>query len=102
VNVTASPVSLWVYGNMPLLIVLAAIAWIYFGEPSATLAHWFWPDSAAPWETVDAFYYPSRQDLSKFGMAERLESVMACQDWVLGRASMNGDPDLIRGDSNVE
>jgi hypothetical protein len=92
------PVPLGSMAIMPLLLVLAAIAWIYFGEPSVTLAHWFWSDSAAPWETVDAFYYPSRHDLSIFEIAERLESVVACQDWVHGRASMNGDPDLIRGD----
>ena len=36
--------------------------WFTLGGGHLNLANWFWSSSDAPWEAVDAFYYPDRND----------------------------------------
>lgn len=84
--------------QMPLLILIAIGLWLTFGEPSKTVANFFWKNDAAPWETVDAFYYPNRNDLSNFQKMRGLDSVDACRKWVEFSAALNGDSALVRGD----
>lgn len=83
---------------MRWVVILAIGAWFLFGTPSKNVANWFWPDSAAPWETVDAFYYPNRFDLGSFLSQRNLQSVQECRDWVLSIATSRGDPNLTVGD----
>ena len=82
---------------MHWLIIIAAIAWYVFGDPPKTVANWFWDDRAAPWESVDAFYYPSRADLTKHREALDLDDVQACRDWAYAEATRNRDPGMQRG-----
>jgi len=82
---------------MPLLLLALALWWI-FGSPAKTVANWFWPSDAAPWETVDAFYYPHRADLAESVSKSGLESVEACRVWASNEAAMRHDPGIIRGD----
>lgn len=82
---------------MPAFMIVALAAWFLFGDPGKTLAGWFYPDAAAPWEPVDAFYYPSRHDLSEHFVQHDVGSVEACQDWAYSVAASRGDPDMTRG-----
>lgn len=72
--------------------------WIIFGSPKKDIANWFYKESAAPWETVDAFYYPDKNDLNALKMMYGLNSVQACRDWVYREAAANGDAKLLKGD----
>lgn len=83
---------------MPAIILAAIGLWFLFGQPAKTLANWFWEADAAPWETVDAFYYADLEDLSDFTMSVGFDSVQACRDWVYSAAAANGDAALERGD----
>lgn len=83
---------------MPLLIAVALIAWVVFGNPKKNLAEWFWPQDAAPWESVDGFYYPDRNDLTQDVSSTGHQSVDECRAWVNDIAAGYNDPGLIRGD----
>lgn len=83
---------------MPLLIILAVGLWFVFGDPGKTTANWFWEKSAAPWESVDAFYYPDRTDLTIHQSRVNLDDVDACRIWVRSAAAAQGDVLLMRGD----
>lgn len=58
----------------------------------------FWPETNAPWEKVDAFYYPDRNDLSSDRRQLNVGSVETCRDWVDEQAQEFGDVDMLRGD----
>ncbi len=80
-------------------LFLAAIgAWFYFGDPPKDVANQFWKNDAAPWETVDAYYYPNRNDLSQHQKMTGLSSVEDCRNWVRSVAARNGDSGVLRGD----
>ncbi len=83
---------------MPLLILFAVGLWFFFGDPPETVANTFWPEDAAPWETVDAFYYPNRNDLSDFRKVSGLQSVDECRDAVSSMAATYNDSSFTRGD----
>jgi hypothetical protein len=83
---------------MPFLIIAGVALWFLFGDPPKTVANMFWSDDVAPWETVDAFYYPDRSDLSIYQSQRGLPSVQRCRDWVYRAAAINGDVALSRGD----
>lgn len=83
---------------MPLLILVALILFFVFGSPGKTVANMFWKNDVAPWEKVDAFYYPDKADLTDYNAVRDLGSVQACRDSVAALASANGDPGLTRGD----
>jgi len=79
-------------------VILALILWFVFGDPGRTIAGWFWEYDAAPWERVDAFYYPDKSNLEKFQQHSNVGGVEECRTWVNAMASANGDPNLRRGD----
>jgi hypothetical protein len=84
---------------MPLIVLLLLIgAWFYFGDPPGTVAGWLWPNDAAPWEQVDAFYYPDRGNLAVDQRRRDVGSVEGCRDWVFAAAAANNDRSLRRGD----
>lgn len=83
---------------MPLILLILVGAWFLFGSPSKTAANWFWPDREAPWETIDAFYYPNREDMSVFLRLSGLGNAQECRDWVFSMASIEEDPGMLRGD----
>lgn len=83
---------------MPYIIILTAGLWWMFGDPKGAVADWFWPDEAAPWETVDAYYYPDRTDLTRHIATPGFSSVSKCQTWVHAEAAHRGDAGLTRGD----
>lgn len=85
-------------GSGAIILLLAASAWFFFGDPPRTIANWFWPDDAAPWETVDAFYYPSSADLSQHVERHGLANVQECRDWVQRTAYQHDDPGMVRSD----
>lgn len=82
---------------MPLLLLVGVGLWFLFGTPLVTVADWLWGSEAAPWETVDAFYYPNRGDLTEYQFAGGLSSVQSCRDQVHLMAARNNDPGLMRG-----
>lgn len=75
-----------------------ACLWMVFGSPTKDLAGLFWADSPAPWEKVDAFYYPDRHNLSIHRAAYDLGSLNGCRSWVMTMATANADPGVHRGD----
>lgn len=83
---------------MPILIFLIVGAWFFWGDPPKTVANWFWENEAAPWETVDAFYYPDRSDLSKFQKVSGLSSVDSCRTAVRAMAAKNPNVGFVRDD----
>lgn len=83
---------------MPVFLILIICAWFIWGDPPKTVANWFWADDAAPWETVDAFYYPDRSNLTIYDSSTGFGSVEGCRNWVRLSAALRGDPNLIRGD----
>jgi hypothetical protein len=83
---------------MHWLVAVALVAGFIFGDPKTTVANWFWSEKNAPWETVDAFYYPDRSNLAKFIHMERLPDVDACRVAVRSVAAQHSDPRVIRGD----
>lgn len=84
---------------MPVVaVVLLVGAWFLLGDPPGTVAGWFWPEDAAPWERVDAFYYPDRGNLLIDQRRQDVGSVDGCREWVRLAAAANNDPSLARGD----
>lgn len=78
---------------------LAGLAlWALLGSPNADIAGLFWPSGPAPWEQVDALYYPDRRRLSDHRMARGVGSLDACRAWVRAMAEANDDRGLSRGD----
>jgi hypothetical protein len=82
---------------MPLIILLI-IVWAVFGSPLTNIANLFWSEGSAPWERVDAFYYPDRSNLTVHRVSYNLGSIGNCRAWVLTEAAHNNDPGLARGD----
>ena len=85
-------------GGGVVLLVVALVGWFVFGDPPKTVANFWWPAVAAPWETVDAFYYPDRSNLYLVQQQAGLASVNACRDWANGAAYAHGDPGMARSD----
>jgi hypothetical protein len=83
---------------MKLLVPALIATWLAWGSLKQDAAKQLWPDSAAPWETVDAIYYPSRNDLMVYRRMTDLASVDACRLWVRDIAASMGDPGISRGD----
>lgn len=85
-------------GVLPVILFIAAVLWFAFGDPGRTIAGWFWEYDAAPWERVDAFYYPDRSNLNNFKERSNVDGIEGCRAWVYGMAASNNDPSLTRGD----
>lgn len=83
---------------MKLLLPVAVLGWFIVGSPGNVTARLFWPTSPAPWESVDAFYYPDAGDLSRSYQLPDVGSLAACRAWAYGTAASHGDPALERGD----
>ena len=83
---------------MRWLIFGALILWAIFGHPSRDIAGWFWEYDAAPWERVDAFYYPDRTNLAVFNQHSKVGGVEECRSWASEMAAANGDRGMNQGD----
>jgi hypothetical protein len=84
--------------RMGWIVGAVALAWFTLGSPMSDIAGWVWGNSPAPWETVDAFYYPNRNNLSHDERRLNVGSVDACRAWVAGAAARRDDPQIRRGD----
>lgn len=65
-----------------MLIIAIGVGWAVIGEPKKDIANWFWPSDAAPWESVDLYFYPDRRNLEHFDRITGLKNVEACQRMV--------------------
>ncbi|GEO13526.1 hypothetical protein MAE02_12220 [Microvirga aerophila] len=83
---------------MRWILIVGLLLWAIFGSPKSDIASWIWGDEAAPWETVDAFYYPDRNDLTKDRRSSGLSSVDACRTWINGVSRSFNDVGVKRGD----
>ena len=83
---------------MPFIVVIAIIAWDLIGSPLKDIANILWKTEAAPWETVDAYYYPDRYRLGRYIFVEGLQTVDDCRAWVSSQARLYNDPSIVRGD----
>lgn len=78
--------------------VIAIAIWGLIGSPLRSMADAIWPSNPAPWERVDAFFYPDKTNLWVHKMERGLGSVEECRRWVRQKAAANQDPDLTRSD----
>jgi hypothetical protein len=83
---------------MGFLVVISTALWFFLGNPAKNVADWFWPSEAAPWEQVDAFYYPDRTDLTQHREIAGLEDLGACREAIGNLASAFKDAAMVRGD----
>ncbi len=83
---------------LTILAIIAGAVWWALSISKNTLAGWFWPDDAAPWETVDAYFYPNRSDLTVHLERSGLASVTECRAWVQREAEKRQDAQMLRGD----
>lgn len=81
-----------------ILALLLPIGWLILGSPADDVAGWVWGDKPAPWESVDAFYYPDRLDLSIHREYRAVGGLNECRAWVAAIARAMEDPRLARGD----
>lgn len=82
---------------MPALIIVATIAaGAVLGSPKQGVANLFWADDATPWETVDAFYYPNKANLTVDVRRLGLGSVDECRSWARAQAMRHNDHMLMR------
>jgi hypothetical protein len=79
-------------------VILALIVWAVFGSPLNTMARWFWSETAAPWEKVDAYYYPDRNNLAVHRASYNVGSINNCRVWVRAEAARLNDSWITRGD----
>jgi hypothetical protein len=87
-------------GHWPISIlgILGLIVWGVLGNPTQTIAGWIWPHSPAPWEGVDAFYYPDKSNLTVSINNRDVGGLAQCRIWVSSAAVKQNDPQLERGD----
>jgi hypothetical protein len=83
---------------MQYLVILILIFWAAFGEPKKNIANSFYEFEAAPWETVDAFFYPDSNDLTQYQKQTGFNSVDECRDWVFSMAQQINDASMLRSD----
>jgi hypothetical protein len=83
---------------LSLTAFVLGAGWLIVGHPMNDLADLFWPERPAPWEAVDAFYYPDRHNLSVHRSANKVDGIAGCRSWVIAAAAANADPRMSRGD----
>ena len=83
------------------MLLIGGGLWYWLSDPQKDLADWFFKEDAAHWETVNAFYYPDRNDLSIWRTGTELPNVQACRDWVCSMAVPYRGPGLMRGDTSA-
>jgi hypothetical protein len=83
---------------MKYITPLIVLSYFIFGTPISDFSNFVWPNSPAPWEQVDAFYYPSRSNLTAHQEAYDVKSLDGCRAWVATQARSQDDPRLSRGD----
>ncbi len=74
-----------------IIFILALGAWIIAGDPQKNIADTLWADSSAPWEKVDGFYYPAKDNHNQFERKLRMKSSKECKDWAIERATAHKD-----------
>lgn len=83
----------------PLILALLLVGlWFLIGSPGNVAARLFWPESPAPWEQVDAYYYPDAGDLSRSVRKPDVGGIAGCRAWASGVAAANGDPRFERSE----
>jgi hypothetical protein len=84
-------------GCLAVILIAAVAGWFYFGSPVSDLADWVWPSSPAPWERVDAHYYPDAGDRSAYESRLDVGDLEACREAATQMAARRGDPQMQRG-----
>lgn len=81
---------------MTRLITLALAGALLAGCDDNPIYLWY-PDTAAPWETVDGTYWPDSSSISLLKSKTGFETVEECRKWARWWASKNKDDAFIRG-----
>ena len=94
------PATGWSQHMVAAVIAFCAVftGWWMFGDPRQVLAHHAFPDRPAPWEAVNAVYFPDREDRATKLVRPRFVSMQECRNWIYREATRAGDPRLRRGD----
>jgi hypothetical protein len=82
-----------------LLAMAIALGWLLLqAKPIESIANVMWPDSPAPWERVDAVYYPDAGDRTTQLRERNLADLDSCREWANRAAAYSGNQHLRRGD----
>lgn len=81
-----------------LLPVLISNAFLAGCSPGQSVANALWPSSPAPWEDIDGFFYPDRNNLSSNLERRDLPSLEECRSWAASMAVAYGDPNQVQSD----
>jgi len=82
---------------MRVVLMIAAAFTLTGCNPKNEVASLFWPESPAPWETVDAYYYPDADRMWELERLEGFATVSACKVWAWDQAMVRGDTMMKRG-----
>jgi hypothetical protein len=94
----------WLWRNLPghwpisILGILGFMVWTVLGSPIQTVTGWIWPHSPAPWEAVDAFYYPNKSNLAVSLENHDVGGLAQGRTRASSAAAKQDDPQLERGD----
>lgn len=80
------------------LVIVGVVGWFTLGSPITTLTKTLWSDRPAPWETVDAFFYPDKANLSVHTAISGFKNLDDCRSWAKDQASAIGDGTMKRSD----
>lgn len=75
--------------SVPALIV---VFWIN----RVAVADLFWVDGPAPWEHVDGYFYPDKNDKSKKEIVRKIGGLQECKEWGEAKSNSIGDPLQVR------
>lgn len=84
--------------KMYLAVAVLVVGWAVLGSPRRSVADLIWPDGPAPWETIEALYYPDKTDLRHSIVTGGLHSLADCRTAVRFLAWRAGDEAFERGD----
>src|SRR4051812_17219954 len=78
----------WLWRKLPgrwsilILGILGLMVWGALGSLRETITGWLWPYTPAPWEDVDAFYYPDKSNQTVFIGNHGVGGLAQCRLWV--------------------
>lgn len=80
------------------ILIAIALIWLLFSTSKEEIANILYSSNAAPWETIDGFYYPNNADLTEDVRRYGFDTLEDCRDWVYDIADEYKDPDMTRSD----
>jgi len=81
---------------MPAIFAAILVLWAIFGSPKKDVADLLYANKVAPWEKVDVFFYPDKNDLARYLERSDLQSIDQCRWWANMWGRVYKDPNMER------